>query len=123
MKVQNYRNKLVRKAALLIAILLPSALSAQSGGIPRMENGKPDMQGTWDFRTITPFQRPEALGEKEYLTAEEFAAFEEEERERREEPPPPMLKAREGIRASMSQREQTVRRTITVRPRSLWTGT
>ena len=84
MKVQNYRNKLVRKAALLIAILLPSALSAQSGGIPRMENGKPDMQGTWDFRTITPFQRPEALGEKEYLTAEEFAAFEEEERERRD---------------------------------------
>ena len=84
MKVQNYQNKMACKAVMLGIILLPINLFAQSSDIPRLENGKPDMQGTWDFRTITPFQRPEALGDKEYLSAEEFAAFEEAERERRD---------------------------------------
>jgi len=84
MKIQNYQNKMACKAVLLGILLLPINLFAQSSDIPRLENGKPDMQGTWDFRTITPFQRPEALGDKEYLSAEEFAAFEEAERERRD---------------------------------------
>ncbi|MDG2421134.1 MAG: hypothetical protein P8N40_05500 [Gammaproteobacteria bacterium] len=84
MKIQNYQNKMACKAFLLGILILPINLFAQSGDIPRLENGRPDMQGTWDFRTITPFQRPEALGDKEYLSAEEFAAFEEAERERRD---------------------------------------
>ncbi len=84
MKIQNYQNKMACKAFLLGILTLPINLFAQSNDIPRLENGRPDMQGTWDFRTITPFQRPEALGDKEYLSAEEFAAFEEAERERRD---------------------------------------
>ena len=84
MKIQNYQNKMACEAVLLGILLLPLNLFAQSGDFPRLENGRPDMQGTWDFRTITPFQRPEALGDKEYLSAEEFAAFEEAERERRD---------------------------------------
>tara|TARA_B100001123_G_scaffold433224_1_gene557542 strand:- start:184 stop:1122 length:939 start_codon:yes stop_codon:yes gene_type:complete len=40
---------------------------------PRTGWGDPDLQGVWDFRTITPLQRPEALGEQEFLTAEEAA--------------------------------------------------
>ena len=84
MKIQNYQNKMACKAFLLGILILPINLFAQSSDIPRLENGRPDMQGTWDFRTITPFQRPEALGDKEYLSAEEFAAFEEAERERRD---------------------------------------
>ena len=62
----------------------PAVLFAQTAEIPRLENGLPDMQGTWDFRTITPFQRPEALGNKSVLTAEEASIFEAEERERRD---------------------------------------
>ena len=84
MKIQSYQNKMACKAFLLGILTLPINLFAQSNDIPRLENGRPDMQGTWDFRTITPFQRPEALGDKEYLSAEEFAAFEEAERERRD---------------------------------------
>jgi len=84
MKIQSYQNKMACKAFLLGILILPINLFAQSSDIPRLENGRPDMQGTWDFRTITPFQRPEALGDKEYLSAEEFAAFEEAERERRD---------------------------------------
>lgn len=79
-----------RKAAWLVVALsilsFPLVTNAQStsDNIPRLPDGKPDLQGTWDFRTITPFQRPEALGDKAVLTAEEAAVFEAEERERRD---------------------------------------
>jgi hypothetical protein len=86
MSIQNYRTNKKAFVILLSGFLyFPfTNLAAQSGEIPRLADGKPDMQGTWDFRTITPFQRPEALGTLEYLSAEEFAAFEEAERERRD---------------------------------------
>ena len=34
-------------------------------------------KGVWDFRTITPLQRPEDLGDKEFLTEEEASAREQ----------------------------------------------
>ena len=72
-------------AALLGILSSPVPVFAQStADLPRLSNGKPDLQGTWDFRTITPFQRPEALADKAVLTAEEAATFEAEERERRD---------------------------------------
>lgn len=37
--------------------------------------GDPSLDGLWDFRTITPFQRPEQLGDKAVLTPEEAQAF------------------------------------------------
>ena len=77
-----------KKAAWLVVLMgvfaAPSLL-AQTEVIPRLTNGLPDMQGTWDFRTITPFQRPTALGEQdEFLTVEEFAEFEAAEVVRRD---------------------------------------
>ena len=39
-------------------------------------DGRPDLQGVWDFRTITPLQRPAPLGDREVLIDEETAAFE-----------------------------------------------
>ena len=41
--------------------------------VPQTPWGAPDLQGVWDFRTITPLQRPEDLGDKAFLTAEEAA--------------------------------------------------
>jgi|TARA_B110000438_G_scaffold20791_1_gene18966 hypothetical protein len=84
MNIQNSQKKAAWKAILLVILSAPAVISAQTAEISRLENGLPDMQGTWDFRTITPFQRPEALGNKSVLTAEEAAIFEEEERERRD---------------------------------------
>jgi len=52
-----------------------------SNDIPRLNNGLPDLQGTWDFRTITPLQRPEEYGEREVLSVEEAAEFEIARRE------------------------------------------
>ncbi|MAX06885.1 MAG: hypothetical protein CMQ08_02770 [Gammaproteobacteria bacterium] len=84
MNIQNSQKKAAWKAILIVILSAPAVLSAQTAEIPRLENGLPDMQGTWDFRTITPFQRPEALGNKSVLTAEEASIFEAEERERRD---------------------------------------
>ena len=43
---------------------------------PRLADGRPDLQGVWDFRTVTPLERPVALGDRATLTAEEAALFE-----------------------------------------------
>jgi hypothetical protein len=43
---------------------------------PRTPDGKPDLQGIWDFRTVTPLERPTEFANKETLTAEEAAAYE-----------------------------------------------
>ena len=43
---------------------------------PRLPDGRPDLQGVWDFRTLTPLQRPEDLADKAVLGAEEAAEIE-----------------------------------------------
>jgi hypothetical protein len=49
---------------------------------PRTLDGQPDLQGVWDFRTITPLERPKALGEKQVFNDEEAASFEADENRR-----------------------------------------
>jgi hypothetical protein len=44
---------------------------------PRTPDGHPDLQGTWDFRTLTPLERPSDLAGKQVLTDEEAAALEQ----------------------------------------------
>ena len=46
---------------------------------PRTPDGKPDLQGVWDYRTITPLERPVALGTKAFFTDEEAAKYEQQE--------------------------------------------
>ena len=58
---------------LVAAAVLAVASPVLAQDPPRTGWGDPDLQGVWDFRTITPLQRPEALGEQEFLTAEEAA--------------------------------------------------
>ena len=68
-----------RLAAVFVAIamLIPTAASAQSD-TPRTLDGKPDLQGVWDFRTITPLERPDDLAGREFLTEEESAELEQQ---------------------------------------------
>ncbi len=57
--------------------LLPAIVQAQSTAeIPRLDNGLPNLQGTWDFRTITPLQRPAEYGDLAVLSADQAAEFE-----------------------------------------------
>ncbi len=65
--------------ASLFASLVPASVSGQGApASPQTPWGAPDLQGVWDFRTITPLQRPEELGDQEFLTAEEAANLEQE---------------------------------------------
>ena len=57
--------------ALVAVLALPALTMAQD--TPRTDWGAPDLQGVWDFRTITPMERPEDLGDKAFLTEEEAA--------------------------------------------------
>ena len=66
----------------LIAVVMLLAAPAAAQTMPRTPWGAPDLQGIWDFRTITPLERPEELGDKAFLTAEEAAAAEQAEVER-----------------------------------------
>ena len=71
----------VSVSAVVVVVALVSlgaAPSAAQTTPPRTAWGQPDLQGVWDFRTITPLQRPEELGNKEFLTEEEAAALEQE---------------------------------------------
>jgi hypothetical protein len=72
-------------AVFLAALCATAPAGAQNSKAPRTDWGKPDLTGIWDFRTITPLERPANLGDKEFLSEEEAAKAEQEvvERNRR----------------------------------------
>ena len=73
-----------RATALAAAVVLtgaagqPAAALAQSDAYspPRTAAGHPDLQGIWGNNSVTPLERPDALADKEALTAEELARVE-----------------------------------------------
>ncbi len=68
---------------LVVSLGIPFTVSAQSAAddIPRLADGRPDFQGTWDFRTITPLQRPERVADIEVLNEADAAIFEAAQQE------------------------------------------
>ena len=75
--------------ATVIATVLPSPGSAQAAtdaadGL-RTAWGVPDLRGIWDFRTITPLERPRDHAGKQALTEAEAQDFEERTARRRAE--------------------------------------
>ncbi len=65
----------VRAMALAAVVLLVFTSAAAGQTQLRTPDGQPDLQGVWDFRTMTPLQRPEDQ-ESAVLTEEEAAAAE-----------------------------------------------
>ena len=71
----------------VVALLSASAAAqsvADATATPRTAWGQPDLQGVWDFRTVTPLERPTDLADKAFLTPEEAAALEAQGIARRE---------------------------------------
>ena len=69
-------------SAFSLAIVASAAGQSGKWTPPRTADGKPDLQGTFTFATITPLQRPNELAGKAVLTPEEAAKFEETENSR-----------------------------------------
>ncbi len=67
-------------AMLAAALFIPAAAAGQDDAwqAPRTADGRPDLQGVWDFRSLTPLERPETLSDQDVFTAEEAAQFTEE---------------------------------------------
>ena len=68
---------------------IPTANAADkpSFKVPRTTWGDPDLQGVWDYRTITPFERRPEIGDREYYTDEEVAQLEGRAAKRLDEAP------------------------------------
>ena len=83
----SHRHLAALVTAFAIVALMPGLAAAQSenANLPRTAWGTPDLQGVWDFRSITPMERPDDLADTEFLTAEEAARLEQETLARNEE--------------------------------------
>jgi hypothetical protein len=46
---------------------------------PKTGDGQPDLQGVWDFRTVTPLERPAEFKDKPFLTEQEAAEYEKKQ--------------------------------------------
>ncbi len=57
-------------SVILVAVMAQAAASRQ---LPRTV--VPDLEGVWNFATLTPLERPAQLGDKEFLTEAEASAF------------------------------------------------
>ena len=77
---------------MIAAALAPAPVAGQSAAksaatkawtAPRMPDGQPDLQGMWDYGTITPMERPIALGTKAFFDNDaEAVAWERNEKNR-----------------------------------------
>ena len=71
------RTSLSTVAAVVVIVSLSAVPAVAQSDAPRTAWGQPDLQGVWDFRSITPLQRPERLADQEFLTEEEAAELEQ----------------------------------------------
>ena len=62
-------------AALATTPVVAAGQTAEGWTVPRLPDGRPDLQGIWANDSATPLQRPEALGDRTTLSDEEVAVF------------------------------------------------
>ena len=88
MKRQYFAVGCALAGALLAGLAVGQTSNAEGGFSPPLTPwGHPDLQGVWDYRTITPMQRPEQFGDREFYTDEEIAALEGRANARMDTPP------------------------------------
>ncbi|MGQ0736557.1 MAG: hypothetical protein ACT4QD_23250, partial [Acidobacteriota bacterium] len=60
----------------IVGLLQGPALGQAARTLPRTPEGRPDLQGIWDFRSATPLERPARFAGREFMTAQEIAEYE-----------------------------------------------
>ncbi len=73
----SHRYLVVLCAVIAVMALAPTLAAAQSTEAPRTPWGAPDLQGVWDFRSLTPLERPAELADQAFLSEEEAASLEQ----------------------------------------------
>lgn len=89
---------MIRSVFLACVLVTAPAIAAgqtDSLALAQTPDGRPDLQGTWDYRTMTPLERPAELAGQAFFTDEEASAFRREGIERRNKD----LRASDGIGA------------------------
>ena len=61
----------------VLTLTLLAIVPVSSQEAPQTSWGTPDLQGVWDFRSITPLERPEDLADQVFLSEEEAANLEQ----------------------------------------------
>ena len=61
--------------AMVMLLLGAASVPGQAQRIPRLADGKPDMQGYWTNQTFTPLERPAQFKDKQFFSTEEAQAF------------------------------------------------
>src|SRR5438093_7411177 len=75
-------------AAVLLAAIPLSGQSSKAYTQRHTPDGQPDLQGVWTNPTITPFERPVELADKQFLTEKEVAELESRAADNRLDRPP-----------------------------------
>jgi hypothetical protein len=66
-----------------------ASASESAAPLPRTSWGDPDVQGVWDYRTITPLERRPEFGDRAFYTDEEVAQLEGRAARRMDKAPDP----------------------------------
>ena len=68
--------RFVLAGAVALGPVLAAAQTPEGGSAAMLRTawGDPDLQGVWDFRTLTPLERPDGLSEQQVFASEEAAA-------------------------------------------------
>ena len=64
-------------ACAVVALLSTQAAAQSSTGSFSLQtaDGHPNLSGVWDFRTVTPLERPEEFADQQFLSEEEVSAY------------------------------------------------
>ena len=76
MRMHTIASRIGLRGAALATLVTLAQVSATAQSLPRTPWGDPDLQGTWDFTTITSLERPAAFAGREFLTESEAATLE-----------------------------------------------